>query len=667
MKPEEQLNMLRKIWGRNRRGYVFLPWIAAEHAASTHRKQMWQEGKAFYWPRDKTQIINHLYEHVEDELYFSVQMFATSVRRADEVLVTKCLYADLDEVDPKTIPDFYRPTHAWQTSPGRYAAAWEMVEYRREATEAGMENHKLTMFVGADPSGWDTTQLLRVPGSVNNKAEVIKANGHPVRGKLIWTDREIHGWDKMEELPEVDIPDAVNVDRLSEELLESVDRHAVWAKVRLKVSSVVRSYMRMREVGDLDRSDVLWQINCDLAQAGCSLAEIVAITRASVWNKYEGRQDELKRLFTEASKALGEKQRLTENGFEPLEAEEGTEKPNITQLKPFWEDESYLNAPEPEWLVEGFIPKGGCGFISGAPKSLKSWLGLDLAISTSVGIPFLDYQSTRPINVMYIQQEDHASTVLERHMIIANSKAPQHAPGDTLTPSQGALYMIVQKGYTGTDPGWQAWLSEAVEELKIELVIFDTLSTISNGIDIDKAGEVKRQLLDPVKVIARTHDCAMLFVHHNTKSGANTRAGQNMAGSGQIHAWADMGIYIMDKTNDNKITFDLETKFTQTVKLIYHLDGLEDNPKRWIPREVLKDEAAGSGRTDDIHTAKAPAKAIRTADQRSTDRQKTTINKPIVHNLMRQGHNTYASLRAHPEVKHISDTSLRRYMTGFKS
>lgn len=663
MKPEEQLNILRKIWGRNRKGYVFLPWIAAEHAATPKRKQMWQEDQAFHWPRDRDEIIAHLYEHAEDELYFSVQMFATPVRRASEALVTGCLYADLDEVNPASIPDFYRPTHAWQTSPGRYAAAWEMNGYRKEATEAGMENHKLTMFVGADPSGWDTTQLLRVPGSVNNKAEVIKANGKPYRGKLVWANRELHGWDKMEELPEVDIPDSVTVDRISEELLSGIRPKQVWDKIRLKVSAPVRAYMRMRDTEDLDRSDVLWQINCDLAQAGCSLAEIVAITRDSIWNKYEGRQDELKRLFTEATKALTEKQRRTEDGFEPLEPEEGGEKPKISDLKPFWEDESYLNAPEPEWLVEGFIPKGGCGFISGSPKSLKSWLALDLAISTTNAIPFLDYPSTRPINVLYIQQEDHTSTVLERHIIIASSKAPNHVPGDTLTPSQGALYMIVQKGYTGTDAGWQAWLSEAVEELKIELVIFDTLSTISNGIDIDKAGEVKRQLLDPVKVIARAHDCAMLFVHHNTKAGGNSRAGQNMAGSGQIHAWADMGIYITDKTNDNKITFDLETKFTQTNRLTYHLSGLDNDPKEWLPREVLKDESAGSGREVDLSTVRIPAKYNPTREARHAQQAKAEANRATVHNLMRQGITTFAQLKSH--APDIGETSLRRHMKSF--
>lgn len=678
MKPEQQLNLLRKIWGRNRRGYVFLPWIAAENASSTRRKESWEEGKAFMWPRDREQILIHLRKHAEDDLYFSVQMFAGRVRRSEDVLVTRCLYADLDEVDPRTIPEHLKPTHAWQTSPGRYAAVWETSGYQHEATEPGMENHKLTAFLGADPSGWDTTQLLRVPGSVNNKAEVVKANKGPTTGKVIWQDREIHSWDKFESLPEVENVHSISVDTLSEELLEGVDRHAVWAKVRLKVSSVVRGYMRMRDTEDLDRSDVLWQINCDLAEAGCSLAEIVSICRASIWNKYDGRQDELKRLFIEATKALNEKQKRTEDGFEPLEPEEGGEKPKLEELKPWWEDDAYLNAPEPEWLVEGLIPRGGCGFIAGIPKSMKSWLALDLGISLSNGIPFLDYASPKAVNVLYIQQEDPTSVVLSRHRIVAGSKAPQHVPGGPVRAQNGALYMIVQSGFIGSDMGWQAWLDEAVETKNIDLVIFDTLATVANGTDIDKGNEIKQKMLDPIKVIARTHNCSMLFVHHMRKSAGSDRAGQNMSGSGQIHAWADMGVYCIEKTNDNKLTFDIETKYTATRRLTYHLDGLDNDPQEWIPREVLRDEAAGSGRSEDIHTARAPKVATRTAEERAADLRKRAADKDgkaireiaaesraIVHNLMRQGITDYLLLREHSEAKHISDTSLRRHMNSY--
>jgi hypothetical protein len=85
----------------------------------------------------------------------------------------------------------------------------------------------------------------------------------------------------------------------------------------------------------------------------------------------------------------------------------------------------------------------------------------------------------------------------------------------------------------------------------------------------------------------------MLFVHHNTKAGSNSRAGQNMSGSGQIHAWADFGIYAQEKDErSNRLTFSAETKYTGTESMTFEMSGLDEDPQEWRPRYVLKDEDA---------------------------------------------------------------------------
>src|SRR5690606_8075578 len=87
------------------------------------------------------------------------------------------LWADLDEVDPNTCDP--KPHVAWETSTGRYAALWYLDE-ARDAQEVLHVNRNLTNFLGADPGGWDLTQVLRVPGTVNRKY------GHEQRGVLLW-------------------------------------------------------------------------------------------------------------------------------------------------------------------------------------------------------------------------------------------------------------------------------------------------------------------------------------------------------------------------------------------------------------------------------------------------------------------------------------------------
>lgn len=576
--PADQMKVLKRIWKRE--GFVFLPWIpAAQARVKEQRRANWNEGPAFKWPADKPKILDHLTEHANDDLYFAPMVFSEPTRRSEFALTGNRLWADLDEVDPRDVDAWYQPTIAWETSPDRYAGVWLVNSDRTNVTAPGRENHKLTTYLGADPSGWDTTQLLRVPGSANNKPG--KPRG--TRGSLLWADREIHGWSKFDDLPDVAVAHTEEV--MDEQLLSGIDRHAVWGRVKAKVHKGIRKFMAMRDTGDYDRSDVLWQIERELADAGCTLPEIVAIIRPTVWNKYAGRQDEIKRLMTESSKAISQR------ADSASVYEEEVEKP---ALQPFWEVDDYLNAPEPEWLVPDMIPKGGCGFVAGIPKSMKSWISLDLAISLATGEHWLENPVLTPVNVLYIQEEDPVILVRDRHNTIASSKDPKWSlDAVPLKPYPANLYMSIYSGFDGTELSWQTWLADTIRDYDIQMVIMDTLATIAPGVDIDSGREVKGELLDPIKDIARDTGAAVLIVHHMTKSAVSDRAGQNMAGSGQIHAWADYGVYVTNKeerTGTATITFNHETKYTGSNVMKFTVDGLDD--KRWSPTMIRGEDQA---------------------------------------------------------------------------
>jgi hypothetical protein len=612
MEIDEQLRLLKTIW-RAQQGYVFLPYIPKELARGPERKRSLRNGPAFKigdWDEMRT----HLGKHREDELYFAPMVFKGPRRRSE--YATKCsrLWADLDEVDPDKIPPDLTPNVLWETSPGRYAAVWFMGTRRPETTERGGENHKLTIALGADPSGWDTTQLLRVPGSANNKPGYKKG----IRGRLISLERGSHSWDVVDELPEIPEAEVVGGDLIDEQILEGVDAYEAYARLKRKLPGVVRQYMRLKDADDsMDRSSIAWQIERSLADAGATLLEMVAIIRPTPWNKFEGEGRELKMLSLECGKALSLKKE------QPQEQRLEDEEERKHDLVPFWRNEDFLSAAEPEWLFDEFIPKGGCGFISGTPKSMKSWLALDMAVCAAQGIPYMGYAIELPIHVLYLQQEDPTVLVKNRLNTIATSKHPRWTldrPMQDLKPYPGQLFVEVYSGFQGNDPGWQTWLSEMVRRHDIGLVIFDTLATVAPGTDVDSGVAVKMELLDPVKEIARDLNCAMLFVHHNTKSQSNERAGQNMAGSGQVHAWADFGIYIRMKSDDNIIAFNHETKYTGTIELKYKIEGLEEEPQRydpveWIgvmPKSNATNGARPSKRTgnpgeDDLEGAQAPA------------------------------------------------------------
>lgn len=623
MTPEEQLKVLSRIWGNDRDGFVFLPWIPGTCANKEERRKNWNEGKGFAWPREKAIILQHLIGHADDDLYFSPNLFAADRRVEQNAEPERSLWADLDPVNPRNLEQ--RPTIAWESSPGRYQGVWILDRPRVGASWPGKENHRLSVSIGADPSGWDTTQVLRVPGRRNHKPpHHLGSKQGPLQGKLLWDNGPRYTWDDFEDLPEVPTTAASN-ELLDEDILASVDRHKVWAKVRLKLPQKIREYMAQRQTGGLDRSETAWQIERELADAGCTLAEIVVLIRPTVWNKYKARNNELHMLKTEASKAIAAKEES------PVETLEDEEKPGIRWLN----DVVKAGIPRPRWLVRDVWTRGSCGFISGFPKSYKSWFAMDLAVSVSTGSDFLGFDdfgvNGGPQPVLILQEEDDLRMVMSRLAQIVEAKVPDaYWEGQLVIDAAGNIDWVapdrviplavhVSTGFIASDEIWQAWLDNILAEGAFALVVIDTMSTTAGGIDTDKNAEVMSKMLTPLKVLAKKHDAAIAIVHHNKKGQANSRAGQDMLGSTAFHAWVESALYVRSKQG-MEVIIERETKQApdKTFKVtIPHMHTSDDERVLWTPivdAEVLTEasewSAASNDSSDDAQT--------RTGDRRAS-------------------------------------------------
>lgn len=538
---------LARIWGGTV-GYVWVPWIEADSWGGP-KGPRYHEGRAWKWPEQADAIRAHIKTHDKDDQYFTPGVFSAPRRVSQHAIPAPWLWADLDSVDPHRVGDL-TPTIAWETSPGRYQCVWEMPYPREAATEHGGPNHRLTHYLGADPSGWDTTQLLRIPGSAHTKYG-------PQRGKLLWTDGPRLHWRQTARLPEVPTRDEdTAMVALSEEAIRGVDRAAVWARVRPLLSTRTRELMSIRDATGLDRSEALWSVERDLADAGCSALEIAAVVMGTALDKYVGRGDHLRRLSIEASRAVAER---------PAEALESGALPNGA---PLWATNlASAHIPRPRWLIDGIWTRGGCGFISGAPKSYKSWLALDLAVAVSAGVPLLGcHRVVAPGPVLYLQEEDSLATVVDRLDQVVEGRAPSHHWGgslDGLTWSPPQPLPIDIQTHTGvvlSDPRWLAWLGDRVRQYGYHAVIIDTLTTTVGEVDLDKAVDLQTRVLRPLRELAQMHDCAVVIVHHSRKNTQGGRRGSNMLGSVALHGWVDCALYLDRDEESGVITVSPEGK-----------------------------------------------------------------------------------------------------------
>lgn len=595
MNLERTLKIISRAWG-NQEGFCFFPYIdrkrqieTGERRAGYHEgpdRQGDERGASFRWPQDRAEIRKYLQTHLENhhDVYWCPSLFEYPNRRSDLAMDEHCLWADLDEVDPREIRD-YPPTIAWESSPDRYQALWIADEGDFQgASWPGNENQRLTYLLGADPSGWDTTQLLRLPGWPNFKPERVEANGGKApNGKLLWSAGQSYSIQDFADLPEVRGAVGSELTEALETEVDNVDRHKALAKLRIKLNHTARDLLSAKEVSG-DRSGQMWYLMRCLADAGATVTEIVAIVRPTVWNKFGDRADEMKRLIAEASKAVASRSDETVDALE----EEG-ERPKPQRLGLL-----LRNIKRPVWLIDGVLTEGACGFIAGEPKTWKSWVGYDMALSVATGADFLGHFPVRnPGPVLYIQEEDPLPTLKTRGAKIWSGKATDKLELD----EDGGIFWMppkherefdpdimayVQNGVTISDEAWQYWLDETLEEgmdgEPYRLMIMDTLMMTAGSVDENRAQEMTTKIFRPLKLLSRKHNCAIQVVHHLGKSQDRQRMGQRMLGSVANHAWGEDSLYLL-RSGKDRVKMEFESKVAPSQ--IYAVSNLENT--RWEP------------------------------------------------------------------------------------
>ncbi len=602
MNVSRMLTIVSKAWGKQK-GYCFFPYIDRQAQIRTgDRKAGYNEGPprdkrdkrgpAFRWPNDRAEIRQYLEAHLASghDTYWCPNLFEFPVRRSDVAMDEHALWADLDEADPREIHD-YPPTIAWESSPGRFQALWLAGEGDFQgASWPGNENQRLTYLLGADLGGWDTTQLLRLPGWPNFKPDRVEANGgKPPKGRLLWSAGPSYTVDDFHDLPEVRGAVSSELTEALEAEVDGIDRLKVLARLKLKLNHTARDLLNAKEVSG-DRSAQMWYLMRCLADAGGTTTEIVSIVRPGVWNKFAGRADEMKRLIAEASKAVASR---SDEVVEELE-EEGERK------KPQRLGDLLRNIKRPVWLVDGVLTEGACGFIAGEPKTWKSWVGYDLALSIATGADFLGHFPVRnPGPVLYIQEEDPPPVLKTRGAKIWSSKTIDKF--ELSTDGQGIFWLppaqeqefdpdidgYVQQGVVISDDAWQMWLDETLEEgMTIDgkrepyrLMLIDTLMMTAGEVDENRAQEMTTKIFRPLKVISRKWNVALIVVHHLNKSDKQ-RMGQRMLGSVANHAWAEDSLYLTHAGSRGNVKMEFESKVAPG--MIYKLGNLANQV--WDPQ-----------------------------------------------------------------------------------
>jgi hypothetical protein len=124
----------------------------------------------FSYPDDVDSAVKHCERQMfVAEVYFCPTLLREPKRQKEYVDTSLVLWADADDCHPDNFN--VRPTLIVESSPKRWQTYWRL-DKAIHATDAESLNKRIAYAhaeQGADKSGWDLTQLLRVPGTNNHK------------------------------------------------------------------------------------------------------------------------------------------------------------------------------------------------------------------------------------------------------------------------------------------------------------------------------------------------------------------------------------------------------------------------------------------------------------------------------------------------------------------
>ena len=190
----------------------------------------------------------------------------------------------------------------------------------------------------------------------------------------------------------------------------------------------------------------------------------------------------------------------------------------------------------PQWLIEGLWARAGVGIVGGAPKSCKSWLALDMAVSLASDTLCLGaFAPQDPGPVLVYFAEDSQSIVKGRLDGLCARRR--------LDIGELPVHVICAPTLRLDQERDRLRLGEAIDRLQPRMLLLDPFIRL-HRVDENSAGEVSA-LLAYLRELQRQNDLAVVVVHHARKNGTGGgAAGQALRGSSDFHAWGDSNLYL---------------------------------------------------------------------------------------------------------------------------
>ncbi len=250
----------------------------------------------FQYPEDVDKMVTTVARmQLDADVYFCPMLFSSRKRKKEEVKECPVAWADLDTCEPEVL--LLEPSILIESSPGRWQGLW-----RFDTPKAPHEGEDVSRRIayyhagdGADRSGWDLTQLLRVPGTPN-----FKYTGKP-RVALRHLLPSIYELEQFNIYPEAVRSQYINSEPPDQDKMPTEAPEELFQKYRHSV--VPAAYRLFANRPDGDWSVALWRLEMFCFEGGMSREEVFHVAQYAACNKYKRDGKSSDHLWTEVCRA----------------------------------------------------------------------------------------------------------------------------------------------------------------------------------------------------------------------------------------------------------------------------------------------------------------------------------------------------------------------------
>lgn len=256
-------------------------------------------------------------------------------------------------------------------------------------------------------------------------------------------------------------------------------------------------------------------------------------------------------------------------------------------------------APEEEWLIESVWGKSAVGIVGGHPKSMKTWWGLEMAVSVASDTPCLSrFPVKAPGPALVFLAEDALPQVRDRIDGLCRRRGRRIEDLDLLVITEPALRL--------DDAVCRERLEKTVMHHAPRILLLDPLVRLHRLSENDSQ-EISG-LLGHLRELQRRHGVSIVLVHHASKR-RRAHLGQSLRGSSDLHAWTDTTAILTRK--EDHVVLSMEHRFAPspaplTLELAVDEEG--------VGLQILGDVPAAAG-SHAVDLSTAITKALQMAGQ----------------------------------------------------